>query len=135
MMKKENQEEEDLDIQILWKSWFVDQEEEENDFFDGTEMVEKVGNRTYLIVVIYDIVDNKKRTKMAKALLGYGERVQRSAFECHLTKRKYERMMREILEYIDEEKDLLRIYKLTANAQTKMWGNVPETIDEDFIII
>jgi CRISPR-associated protein Cas2 len=46
--------------------------------------------RKYLIVVIYDIIDNKRRARFAKYLLGFGERVQKSAFECILTSAKYE---------------------------------------------
>lgn len=107
----------------------------EDEPYDETEALEKVGNRTYMIVVIYDIVENKKRTALAKALLGYGERVQRSAFECHLTLRQYERLLSDILPLIDETEDLLRIYRLPGAPQVEVWGHVPETFQEDFIII
>lgn len=109
---------------------------EEDDFLsEEAEVIDKVGNRTFQIVVIYDIVDDKRRYHMSKTLLGFGERVQRSAFECHLTQRKYEQMIAEILPLIDEEEDLLRVYKLTGNTQTQVWGKIPETFDEDLIII
>jgi CRISPR-associated protein Cas2 len=109
---------------------------QEDDLFDDeTEMMEKVGNRTYLVVVVYDIVDNKKRTSIAKTLLGYGVRVQKSAFECHLTQKKYEQMIFHVLEDFDKEVDLLRVYKLTGNVEVKTYGKVPETFDEDLIII
>lgn len=108
---------------------------DEEEIFDETELIEKVGSRTYLVVVIYDIVDNKKRTCISKILLGYGERVQRSAFECHLTQRKYDELLSNILRYIDVKEDLLRVYRLTGSTQVQMWGKVPETVDEDVIII
>ena len=41
------------------------------------------------ILIIYDIVENKKRVKFAKLLSGYGIRVQKSAFEAMLTKQQY----------------------------------------------
>ena len=44
------------------------------------------------VLVIYDIVDNKKRVKFAKYLQGYGTRIQKSAFEAHLTRKVYEKL-------------------------------------------
>lgn len=115
-------------------SWMIGWQDD--DFFaEETEAMVKVGNRTYMVVVIYDITDNKKRYRMYKALLSYGERVQRSAFECHLTQRKYEKMIGDILPFIDEESDLLRIYKLSGSTEVRMWGRIPATYDEDVIII
>jgi len=38
-----------------------------------------------LVLVTYDISDNKRRTKLATFLEGYGRRVQKSVFECFLT--------------------------------------------------
>jgi CRISPR-associated protein Cas2 len=38
-----------------------------------------------LVLVTYDISDNKRRTKLATFLEGYGRRVQKSVFECWLT--------------------------------------------------
>ena len=37
------------------------------------------------ILVIYDIVDNKRRVKFANKMSGYGYRVQKSAFEAMIT--------------------------------------------------
>ncbi|MCA9742068.1 CRISPR-associated endonuclease Cas2, partial [candidate division KSB1 bacterium] len=37
-----------------------------------------------LLLVSYDIVDDKQRTKLAKRLQNYGQRVQYSVFECDL---------------------------------------------------
>ena len=36
------------------------------------------------VVIAYDIVDDKHRTKISKLLEGYGERVNYSVFECML---------------------------------------------------
>lgn len=99
------------------------------------EVLSKVGNRTYLILVIYDVVNNKKRYRIAKTMKGYGQWVQRSAFECHLTLRQYEKMIRDIMPYFDFEKDLLRIYKLTGQAEIKVYGKIEMTEDEDLIIL
>lgn len=103
--------------------------------YEEFEVLSKVGNRTYLILVIYDVVDNKKRYRIAKAMKGYGEWVQRSAFECHLTLRQYEKMIRDITPYFNFEQDLLRIYKLTGQAEVKVYGKIEMTENEDLIII
>ena len=41
------------------------------------------------VLIIYDIVDNKKRFAFAKKLNGYGFRVQKSAFEAMITESLY----------------------------------------------
>lgn len=42
-----------------------------------------------LILVIYDITDNKRRSKLVKILESYGFRVQKSAFEARLSDKQY----------------------------------------------
>ena len=103
--------------------------------FENTEVLTKVGNRTYLVLVIFDVADNKKRYRISKTLKGYGEWVQKSAFECHLTLRLYEKMIHDIMPYFNFEIDLLRIYKFTGQTEVKTYGKIQETEDEDLIII
>lgn len=69
-----------------------------------------------LIVVSYDIVDAKMRTRLAKKLLNYGTRVQYSVFECSLTKEKIQELKQETLKFVDLEKDSLRIYRLCQSC-------------------
>lgn len=114
-----------------WLIGSVDEEYTAEEF----EVLSKVGNRTYLILVIYDVVDNKKRYRIAKRLKGYGEWVQRSAFECHLTLRQYEKMIQDILPFFDFEQDLLRIYKLTGQTEIKVFGKIEMTEEDDLVII
>ena len=65
-----------------------------------------------LVIVSYDIVDTKMRTKLAKKLLNYGKRVQFSVFECKLDNIKLKEMKNAALPFIDKKKDSLRIYKI-----------------------
>jgi CRISPR-associated protein Cas2 len=65
-------------------------------------------------VVSYDVTDNKRRTKIANALLGFGERVQRSVFECLLDARQYHALRGQLDKLIDAEKDSVRFYNLGA---------------------
>ena len=48
--------------------------------------------RKYVVLVIYDISSNKQRVKVAKYLNSYGIRVQKSAFEARLGRKKYQQM-------------------------------------------
>ncbi|MGI6450492.1 MAG: CRISPR-associated endonuclease Cas2 [Desulfitobacteriia bacterium] len=90
--------------------------------------------RKYLVVVIYDIMDNKRRNKLVKYLKGFGFRVQRSAFECIIDKNKYQKLVDGIPKYLAKE-DLLRIYRLAGYADVKMWGQVGETEIEEVVIV
>ncbi len=88
-------------------------------------------------VVSYDIVDNKKRTKVANILEDYGTRVQYSVFECNLTKKLLDKMTDEMLKCINVDKDSLRIYEICEGCKPKIQvhgkGKVAE--DEDVIVI
>lgn len=42
-----------------------------------------------LYLISYDIAVDKRRTKIAKLLEGFGQRVQYSVFECDLTTKQY----------------------------------------------
>ncbi|MFY9119548.1 MAG: CRISPR-associated endonuclease Cas2 [Syntrophomonadaceae bacterium] len=90
--------------------------------------------RKYLIVVIYDIVDNSRRAKFAKYLQGFGVRVQKSAFECILPEAKFEKLVKGIPKLIDPKEDQIRVYKLTSNADIRAWGTV-ELIEEEEVVV
>ena len=86
------------------------------------------------VLIIYDIVDNRKRVKLAKLLSGYGKRVQKSAFEAMLTTQRYNKLIEEIQRYIDKTEDNVRIYKITGKGKVTSWGEVPE-FDEEIVLI
>jgi len=68
-------------------------------------------------LVSYDIPDDRRRTKLAKALKDFGDRVQYSVFECLLDNRLLESMMKKITGLIDESEDSVRIYDLCAGCE------------------
>ena len=78
--------------------------------------------RRYIVLLIYDIVDNKRRSRMVKCVERYGIRVQKSAFEAFLSKKKYERLVEETSRLIDLETDSLRIYLLADHTSVRSWG-------------
>lgn len=88
----------------------------------------------YVILVIYDIVKNKRRNKMVKVLEGYSTRVQKSAFEAYLDKKLYAKMVSEIKDIIDPKTDSLRIYFLNFDTEVKTFG-IASIHQEDVVIL
>lgn len=90
--------------------------------------------RKFIVLMIYDIVDNKRRNKMVKCLEAYGVRVQKSAFEALLNRRQYEKMLRESSILIDEAVDSLRVYVLDDIIDVYTWG-IGERKETDYVIL
>lgn len=107
--------------------------ERENYFFELSE--EEGRDEKMLILIIYDIIDNKKRLKLAKFLQGYGVRVQKSAFEAKLTRKQYEKLLNRIPSYCSKE-DTIRVYKIIGKSQVTAFGiNEIRPEDDDIILI
>lgn len=86
------------------------------------------------VLIIYDIVDNKKRVRFANYLSGYGNRVQKSAFEAKISRKKYDKLLREIPAYVTQE-DSIRVYKITGTGQISSWGKNIDLEQDDIILI
>lgn len=87
-----------------------------------------------LTLVIYDIVNDKRRRRMVKFLMGYGFRVQKSAFEAVLPKRKYLNLVSEAKKYVAEE-DSLRIYKINGSSEVTIYEGKGGYSCDDVIIV
>ncbi len=70
-----------------------------------------------LYVVSYDIPNTKRRTKLAKTLLDFGDRVQYSVFECLLDSDLLNKMIARINKIIMEKEDSVQIYTLCASCE------------------
>mgnify|MGYP003249163216 CR=1 FL=1 len=103
----------------------------DEDYFFQIE--DEITDDRLFILIIYDITNNSKRVKFAKLLLGYGFRIQKSAFEAVLTKTKYEKLKQEIPEFVDKEED--SIYQIKGKTQVVAWGKEQQYNIEDIIII
>lgn len=90
--------------------------------------------KQFIVLMIYDIVDNKRRNKMVKCLEAYGVRVQKSAFEALLTRRQYDKMLGESSLLIDEAVDSLRVYVLDDIIDVYTWG-IGERKETDCVIL
>lgn len=67
-------------------------------------------------VISYDIVSDRRRTKVHKFLQGYGTRVQYSVFECDLTRTQLATVQRELRKQVDRTTDSVRFYFLDVAA-------------------
>lgn len=103
----------------------------EDYFFDIEESVE---NDKVFVLIIYDITENKTRVKLSKLLLGYGFRIQKSAFEAVITKKKYKELLKQLPTFTSST-DSIRVYKIIGKGQVVSFGKVEESKNEDIIVI
>lgn len=89
--------------------------------------------RKFLVLVIYDIIENNKRVRFSKFLESYGVRIQKSAFEAYITQKLYEKLIKEIPKRISKE-DNVRVYKIYENNEILQFGVVIDYEKEDTII-
>lgn len=86
------------------------------------------------VLIIYDIIDNKKRTKLAKHLQGYGFRIQKSAFEATISKSKYNKLLNEMPVFVSEG-DSIKVYKIIGKGQVTSFGVETDVKQDDIIVI
>lgn len=82
-----------------------------------------------LIIATYDVSTEtsegrRRLRRVAKVCLRYGQRVQKSVFECQVDQMQYEELERALLAEIDLEEDNLRFYRLTEphELRVKQYG-------------
>ncbi len=82
-------------------------------------------------IISYDIVDTKKRTKLARLLESCAVRVQKSVFEAVWNQRLYIETKEKLITYINPETDSLRIYRICANCQSEIFSfGAPSVYDD-----
>lgn len=89
--------------------------------------------RKYIVLIIYDIIDNKRRLTLSKLLCGYGIRVQKSSFEACLNKKQYDKMLQRIKLLVKGE-DNIRVYKLSSYEEVVVFGK-KEYPEEEVVIV
>ena len=91
------------------------------------------------VVVTYDVstVDKagaRRLRRVAQACEDYGQRVQKSVFECHLDQRSWVLLKSRLLKEIDETEDSLRFYFLEVDTAIQHHGiNEPRDFDEPLV--
>ena len=85
-------------------------------------------------LIVYDIVCNKTRKIVSDILEGYGDRVNKSVFECTFKNRQTkEQVIAQITKEIDPQRDSVRIYALCKNCIHNSHA-IGEMEDEPFTI-
>ncbi len=90
------------------------------------------------IVVCYDISSNRQRARLHELLLGYGEPVQKSVFECDITPSQFRALRARARPYVKKKGDSIRYYQMCARccARTQADGTPLTAVDagKDFIV-
>jgi CRISPR-associated protein Cas2 len=88
-------------------------------------------------VVCYDIADDRRRDRTARALLDFGPRVQESVFVANLDGELAARMVARVEKLADVHFDRVHIFELCAacSAKTRVLGTAEIVEDRDFYII
>ncbi len=88
-------------------------------------------------IVSYDITETKRRTRLRKNLLRFGNAVQFSVFECDLVPRELERMKKTIVAIIDKRTDNVRIYPMCEKCANSVdfFGGKPLEKNEIFYVV
>jgi CRISPR-associated protein Cas2 len=68
------------------------------------------------VVVVYDISNDRRRTRLHNKLLDFGTPVQYSVFECLLDEEGLERMREAVMRVIRPRVDRVRFYYLCAGC-------------------
>ena len=95
-----------------------------------------------LILVAYDVTTEtasgrRRLRRIAKVCQGYGQRVQKSVFECSVDKTTYEILEKRLLDEIDVSEDNLRLYRLSEplSDHVKEFGVFRSTDFEDPLVV
>ncbi|MEW6378751.1 MAG: CRISPR-associated endonuclease Cas2 [bacterium] len=72
-----------------------------------------------LIIVTYDVSTETKAgcrrlRRVAQVCKNYGQRVQKSVFECQVNDVQFEQLRRKLLKEINKDEDNLRLYRLVG---------------------
>jgi CRISPR-associated protein Cas2 len=81
------------------------------------------------LVLAYDIPNDKRRERLRKTLLRFGNPVQYSVFECDLSPRQLVRMRKAVLAVISLPEDNVRYYTLCRGCVqvAEVFGGKPVT--------
>jgi CRISPR-associated protein Cas2 len=91
----------------------------------------------HLIVVSYDIPDDRRRARLAHVLKDFGARVQYSVFECHLEPDGMEKLRQRLGKLVDPADDSVRLYRFCQDCGTKqeIYGQGKTTEEPEVYIL
>ena len=95
-----------------------------------------------MLLITYDVstetsAGRRRLRRVAKTCLNYGQRVQKSVFECQVNAMEKDRLTDQLLQEIDEKEDSLRIYRIIEPLENNReeYGNIQATNFEDTLIV
>lgn len=91
----------------------------------------------HLIVVSYDIPDDRRRLRLANTLKDFGVRVQYSVFECRLEPPHLEKLRQRLSKLIDPARDSVRLYRFCQDCGEKqeIYGQGKTTEEPEVYIL
>jgi len=95
------------------------------------------------IVVCYDVntetsAGRKRLRRVAQVCKNFGQRVQKSVFECNVDEMKFEDLRRKLLREVKLELDNLRLYRLTEprDKRVEEYGAIRTVFfDEETLVV
>lgn len=89
------------------------------------------------MLISYDVstetpAGRRRLRKVAQVCQDFGQRVQKSVFECSVNEAQFEEVVRRLLDVINKTEDSLRVYRLTEpkDKHVQVYG-LDGTVDFD----
>lgn len=82
------------------------------------------------VLVCYDIADDRRRARAAKALLAFGYRIQESVYRCELDGAKMRRLQRWLMRVLDPATDRARMERIPEKPIWTLGPSEPERTTE-----
>ena len=79
-----------------------------------------MSDRMHLVVVCYDIPDNKRRSRLFRKLHRFGSPVQYNVFECLVDDKEQQELKGTVARIIRKTLDHVRYYHLCATCQGRI---------------
>lgn len=90
-----------------------------------------------LVIVVYDIPDDKRRKKLANFLEGYGRRVQYSVFECFISLPEMRSLYEKVKKRVKSQEDNVRFYWITQESVSRsltIGSKVPKPPPDYYVV-
>ncbi|NMG07215.1 CRISPR-associated endonuclease Cas2 [Brasilonema sp. UFV-L1] len=90
-----------------------------------------------LVLIVYDIPNDKRRTKLSNFLEGYGRRVQLSVFECFLSLEEMRELHEKVKKLVKPVEDNVRFYWISQEAVSRVLtigGESPQPPPKYYVI-
>jgi len=84
-----------------------------------------------IYLLVYDIGSDKVRGRLSRIACGYGVRIQKSAFECRLTRGLRKRLWATVGNLELAENDRIALYPLAASPANRKGAVVDEPMSEN----